>query len=272
MKKITLFWVTIFIIASTLVFGAWTPAQMQGQEVERRYIDGDIISTLSNEDVYFSSRELTNASTAGGAPIYSDNEGLQNCCGPLAGTAIVAFYDKYFPNLIEGWDSYYPSSGKYRFQIAQYTDPVLFNLYDLMKCNVEAHGVSEAEFKSGLQTYFKNHGYSLSYSNAMSSGKLNYNTCVSAINNNKVIALFTAPGKVYDIAEYSDHNCFIEYNITSSHIMFAFGYVELKYYNNGVNFRTERFVKVATSLGSHEQAYYKINSDNLDAAYVINVD
>lgn len=271
MRKLTWLLIAVFTVACALMFGAMSPAYTKEAETEPRYVDVDVVSTISGENIYYTSRDVTNVTTDGGAPSYFNNQGLPNCCGPIAGTEIVAFYDKYYPNLIKGWDSYYPATGKYQFQVSEYTDPVLFGLYDLMKCNVEDHGVSEADFKSGLQTYFKNQGYNLSYQSATSGGKLNYDTCVSAVNNNKVIVLFTQPGKLYEITEYSGYNTLNEYNVTGNHIMIAFGYVQIKYYNNGVNFRTERFVKVASGIGLVLNAFYKINSDNLDAAYVVNV-
>ncbi len=274
MKKLTWILVAVFIVSCVLLCGM-APAYAEEADTkasEPRYVDANlIVAAAGGEQIHFTSRDITNVTTDGGAPTYYNNFGKANSCGPIAGTEITFFYDKYYDNLIPGWQCYYPASGYYRMADSTYIEPVFLSMYDLMKCNVVDEGVSEAEFKSGLQTYFKNQGYSLSYQTATKNSTLNWDTCVSAINNNKVVVLFVTPGKMYGIQESSNYHTLTEYNITGNHIMVAYGYIQIKYYNNGVNFRTETFVTVATGLAYPTTAYYKINSDNLDAAYVVNV-
>ena len=269
MKKITYVVLVLVLLASVSVFGAWSPIN---QETEIRYADAPIVSTIASEQIYYTSRVIVEErDTAGGAPLYTDTNNLRNACGPLAGTAIVAFYDKYYPNLIPGWDSYYPATGKYRPQVLTYTTPVLNELYTLMQTNVKGDGVSESEFKTGLQAYVANQGYSTSYTSVKSGSSLNYSACKAAIDSNKVIALFIKPGAVYDFWEYSDYDVFTENNITGNHIMYAYGYLQIKYYNNTGLYRTETFLKVAVGQQFTSLAYYKVSSTNLEAAYVVNV-
>ena len=269
MKKVRFIVLVLILLVGVSVFGAWAPIVQA--ETEIRYADAPIVSTAASSQIYFTTRDTDEGETAGGAPLYNDAENLSNACGPLAGTAIVAFYDKYYPKLIPGWDSYYPATGKYRPQVLTYTSPVLSDLYTLMKTNVNGDGVSESEFKTGLQTYISNHGYSTSYTNVKSGNSLNYDACKTAIDNNKVIALFIKPGVVYKIAEYSDHDTFTESTITGNHIMYAFGYFQINYYYSTGWFRTETFLEVSTGRVSPSIAYFKVDSSNLEAAYVVNV-
>ena len=268
MKKLMYFVLVLLLLASASVFGAWAPV---AQAEEIRYADAPLVSTIASTQIYFTSRSIDEGETAGGAPLYYSGEGYANACGPLAGTAIVAFYDKYYPELIPGWQSYYPATGRYRSQGSSYTSAVLSELYTLMKTNVNGEGVSESEFKAGLQTYVNNHGYSCSYTSAMSSGSLSYSACKAAFASNKVVALFIKPGVVYEIAEYSDHDTYVESSITGNHIMFAYGYLQINYYNSTGLFRTETFLKVATVRSSPTSAYFKVDSSNLEAAYIVNV-
>lgn len=269
MKKIKYFALVLFILASISMLGAWAPVE---QETEIRYGDAPLVSTAASTQIYFTSRDIVEENnTAGGAPLYYDTDNLANACGPLAGTEIVAFYDKYYPNLIPGWESYFPASGKYRSQGSSYIFSVLHELYTLMKTNVNGDGVSESEFKAGLQTYITNQGYSASYTNVKSGSSLNYSACKTAIDSNKVIVLFIKPGVVYDLGEYSDHDTLFETNITGNHIMFAYGYLQIKYYNSTGLFRTETLLKVSTGYASPAIAYFSVNSSNLEAAYIVNV-
>ena len=268
MRKITYFVLVLILLASASVFGAWAPIVQE----EVRYADSPIVSTAASTQIYFTSREIVEERvTDGGAPLYNYTGGYRNACGPIAGTSIVAFYDKYYPNLIPDWESYYPATGKYRGQGNTYIHNLLDEMYVLMQTNVKGDGVSESEFKTGLQTYITNHGYSASYTSAMSGSSLNYSTCKTAVNSNKVIVLFIKPGVVYDFAEYSDHDIFTEYSITGNHIMYAYGYIKVNYYNSTGLFRTETFLKVSVGHAVTTVAYYKVDSSNIEAAYVVNV-
>ena len=270
MKKLMYFALVLILLSSVSMFGAWSPTAQA--ETEIRYNNAPIISTIASEYVYYTSRDIVDEGrTDGGAPTFVTTTGISNACGAIAGAEIVAFYDKYYPNLIPGWDSYFPATGKYRGQNGTYIDPMMQELYSLMQTNVAGEGVSENEFKTGLQTYFSNHGYSASFSSVKSGSTLNYSACKTAVDSNKVIVLFTTPGNIYSIVESSDHDSVGAFTISGNHIMVAYGYLQIKYYNNSGLFRTDTYVEVATGRSTPAKAYYKIDSTNLEAAYVVNV-
>ena len=269
MKKLMYFVLMLILIAGVTVFGAWSPVIQA--ELETRYADAPIVASIASEQIYYTSKDMTLVDTDGGAPTYTVTGNLTNACGAVAGAEIVSFYDKYYPNLIPGWDSYYTSNGKYRKQEGTYVPAVMNELYTLMQTNVNGSGTSESEFKSGLQQYFTKRNYSLSYQNIKSGSSLDFNACKAAVDANKVMVLFITPGEVYNISERTDHDNFDAYTISGNHIMIAFGYLEIKYYNASGLFRTERLVKVATGYPLTTTGYYRINSSNLEAAYVVNV-
>ena len=267
MKKLMYFVLVLILLTSVSVFGAWAPIAQE----EIRYADASTVSTAAATRIYYTSRDVDYNQTAGGAPLYNYTAGYANACGPIAGTAIVAFYDKYYPNLIPGWESYYPATGKYRAQGSPYVTALLDEMYTLMQTNVNGEGVSENEFKTGLQAYINNHGYSASYTSVKSGSTLNYEACKAAINSNKVIAVFIRPGTIYTLGEYSGYDTLTESTITGNHIMFAYGYIQIKYYDSTGLFRTETFLQVAVGLVSTSIAYLKVDATNLEAAHVVNV-
>ena len=270
MKKITYFVLILVLVLGVTVFGAWSP--IPSDETEIRYTDAPMVASIASEVIPYATKEMTNVQTDGGAPTYTPTANLTNSCGAVAGSEIVAFYDKYYPELIPGWDSYYTSNGKYRKQEGTYVPALMIELYDLMLTNVNGSGTSESEFKVGLQNYFTKRNYSLSYQSVKSGSYLNFDACKAAVDNNKVMVLFITPGEVYVISETTNQDNLNAYTITGNHIMVAFGYLEIKYYNeSGQLFRTDRYVKVATGYDYISIAYYKINSSNLEAAYVVNV-
>ena len=269
MKKLLYFALILVLIASASMFGAMAPTQEE--ETELRYVDAPLISTYASETINYTTKEYTNIFTDGNAPLYTKAGSIQNACGAVAGSQIVAFYDKYYPELIPGWDSYYPSNGKYRLQNSTYITPLMNELYNLMQINVQSPGVSESDFKSGLQTYFTNHGYSASFQDVKTTYAVSTTESKAAFRSNKLIVLFTTPGEVYDISETANRDTIIPYTYSANHIMIAYGYVEVHYYNTAGWFRSDYYLIVATGWDNPSTAYFRINSNNLLAAYVINV-
>lgn len=268
MKKLFKFLLLTLLLSSVLIFGGWTTKQ---GSITERYADAPIISKLATTTIEYNYRTVDSKYTPGGAPYYTQVNGMSNACGAVAGAEIVAFYDKYYDNMIPDWVSYY-ASGTYRLQDSVHVPDVMWQLYDLMQTNVKDVGVSEQEFVDGLKTYINNQGYSVTMQNVVSGSSIDYQACKNAINNNKVIALLSHACDVYLLGESSGYDIVNPVNIAGSHIMVAFGYYEVNYYNsNNTLFRTDIYLKVATGLTICETALYKINPHNLSSAYIVNV-
>lgn len=170
--------------------------------------------------------------------------------------------------MISGWESYY-NGYLYKKQDTQYVPATIKTLYALMKTNVVAAGVSVDEFKSGLSEYAQNQGYSIGYASLGKGTGFNYNAFKTAIQNNRIAALFVSPSNLYTITAQSDKDVLTTKNISSNHIMIAYGYYEVKY-TMGSSTRTDRYLQVATGFDFVTKAYYKIGSQ-LDVAYTIEV-
>jgi len=260
----------IALIATSLVclcvFGGWTSAS-QGPV---RYADAAIMSTRAAEQIHYTTKISDEYFIPYLAPMYSGVSGLTNCCGAVAGAIIVGYYDKYYPNMIEGWDSYY-SSGRYRLQNSTYVNPLITELYTLMRTNVDDVGVSEDDFVNGLETYIEGQGYNITMQDALGSS-LNYEACKTAIDNNKVIALLSNPANVYDMSIVNEYDTVSSYYVNSGHIMVACGYRDVCYYDeNGNMFRNDKYLYVCTGLDTLTGAYYKVNPHSLNAAYIVNI-
>lgn len=269
MKKLLKLSLLAASLISVLIFGGRTTAQAQTAE---RYADAPLISTYASTTINYNYRTVDYKETPGGAPTYTSESGMTNACGAVAGTTIVAFYDKYFDNMIPGWVSYFPANGVYRFKDSVYVPKVMWEMYDLMQTNVNDVGVSEQEFVSGLKSYINKQGYSVSMQNVVSGSSIDYQACKDAIDNNKVIALLSHAGDVYMLGEKSGQDIINPVNIAGSHIMVAYGYYEINYYDaNNKLFRTDIYLNVATGLSVYETAFYKVNPHNLSSAYIVNI-
>lgn len=272
MTKVRKFVLLPLLLVFSMIFGVATFTAVA--ETDIRYADAPFISPRStSEKIYFTNRiEKLSNETDGKCPRYRQLTNMTNACGTVAGTTIVGFYDKYFPNLIPNWVSYYEASGLYRLQDTTYVPAVMNELYTLMRTNVDDVGVSENDFKTGLQTYVNNRGHNLTYTSVRNwLGKLNFDECKTALDQNKVIALLTKAGEVYDIGMYDGYDAIDPITISGAHIMVAYGYYQVEYYNANGLFRTDTYLKVATGRSPQSLAYYKIDSNNLNAAYIVNI-
>ena len=139
-----------------------------------------------------------------------------------------------------------------------------------MDTNVQGEGVNEIEFKNGLTEYINGKGYNVSYTNIVSGSSFDYNSYKNAINNNKVVALLSQPTNLYLIGLGSGYDTISATVLDGNHIMLAYGYAQIKYYNSNGLFRTDTYLEVSTGL-SMGVMYYKINPHNLDAAYTVNI-
>lgn len=269
MKRTKRLSIVAALFACLLVFGAWTPNTAAVAE-EERYGEAQFIATYANEVIAYTDRQSIANTTPKNAPTYYGDNSLTNGCGAVAGAIVVGYYDKYFPNLIPGWVSHY-SSGTYRMQDATYVPALERELYDLMQTNVAGSGVSEAECKDGLAAYVHSKGYSIQYGAVANGSSIDYNACKATIDEGKVILLFMHAGDLYSVSRSDGYDTVIPTTVTSSHIMVAYGYQEINYYNNGVLFRTDRYLNVCTGQIAGKVALYKISPHNLAAAYAITI-
>ena len=196
---------------------------------------------------------------------------LENACGAVAGAEIVAFYDRYFPDLIPDWTPYYMSNNNYRMQDSVVIPAIIRELYTLMRTNVDDVGVSKSDFISGLNSYITGKGHQISYQSVKGISGINYQQCKNAIDSNKVILLFVSPTTVYTLTEANNYDILQPKKIAGAHIMLAYGYLQMQYYNNSGLFRTDTYLCVSTGRDEFPMAFYRVDAKTTNYAYVINI-
>lgn len=261
--------IVVVLLVLVSVFGAWSGSN----SAEIRYAEATPISTYASETINYTSIVEDGAkTTAGGCPMFYATEGITNACGAIAGAEIIAFYDKYYDNLVPNWVSYYPASGKYRIQDNNTVPALIRQMYTLMRTNVDSVGVSRTDCLNGLTSYINNNGYNVNYESVTTMGnKLNYDKCKNAIDNNKVIILFTTATTVYNIGISDNRHIISTTNITGAHIMVVYGYYKVSYYNNSGLIRTDTYVIAVLGWSGTSMGFYKVDSNTTQAAYIVNI-
>lgn len=266
MKKLKTLTVIPFLLICVMLFGAWTY-----EAPETRYADAPILSTYADETVYYTKREVIEKGiTSSYFPHYTPIAGLTNACGAVAGSEIVAFYDKNYTDLIPNWNPCY-TNGKYRVKDSTYIPALMTELYTLMRTNVDDVGVSRTDFLNGLQSYVNGKGYQINYQDITSGTGVNYSQYVNAINNGKVVVLFSLPTTVYEFSVGTNSDIIMPTSIAGAHIMVGYDYYQVNYYNANGIFRTDTYLKVAVGMENISTGFIKINSANLEASYIVNI-
>ncbi len=214
------------------------------------------------------------------APSFGNSDSsMQNVCGPMAGTNIVVFYDRYYPNLIpnyapgmvfaNGTYHYYPDLG------ADETDAVKVSLYNLMQVP-QVGGTTSANFKSGLRSYVEGKGYSFSYSSMYQSAtSVNLTTFANAINQGKVGMLMCSTYNfVYaiDMDVEAGEALVGRVNSPNAHMMMVYGYKTLAFYKQGAHVCTKTFLYACSGYNTCDMGYIELNSySTINEALIISV-
>lgn len=235
------------------------------------YGDDAVTTALESEFIYYTRKEENYIETVGGAPLYYQLSEYPNSCGAVGGAMIVGFYDKYYEDLIPGYQSYTPK-GTYKRTDRVYIPKLMGELYTLMRTNVDDVGVSQADCLSGLSQYIKNHGKTMSYSSVKGTNKINETAYYNAINSNKPTLLFCSKMVLHFVSNGDNFDEIGRTTFEGSHIAIAYGYVEIKYYNNNGLFKTDRYLNVGTGLAGVLTGYIDMSAtDWCNAAYAITV-
>lgn len=232
--------------------------------------NGTGTQTSGTYDIVCDDYKVLDEAYYGRPPSFGNGDpSLSNACSPLAGMNIVAFYDRWYENLIPDYTPGVMFSTGYQYHIDKglaVTENVIKTLYGLMKTG-EYGGTTSANFKSGLNTYVKNAGYKLSSTSFYGNTKtVNLNALKTAIQQDKVGLLmcsrfnFVINVNFYEELSYAT---VVKTNFDAGHMMMVTGYKILEFTLNGNAVCTETFLHVSSSFGSGERGYVQLNDSYL---------
>ena len=274
LKKLTCFVATLVAVCGSAVSLTANTASAD-QTVEGRYYDKPVVSRAAGdyENISYADKESTYIQTPNRVPLYYHGT-LENACGPIGGSIVVGYYDKYFQNLIPNYINYLTTTGKYRPQDSTYIPALIQEMYTAMQTNVVAPGVSESECLDGLEAYVEGKGYSISYTAVKPyNGTFSHTAYQNAINNGQPVILFCDTVQLVQVSEYDTYDQIGVAQESQDHIIVGFGYQIYRYYDvNGNNFRTDKYLAVATGWNPNDIGFVKINDDSwLDSGFAVDI-
>ncbi len=240
--------------------------------------DGNIMPMAmvdDDETIAYDSKVVTENETGSSFPCFENgNFSLRNTCAPLAGTVLLGYYDRWYESLIPGYNTFNTFINRYYgFSSNEYIQSAFERLYTLTKTNVGHDGTTEAEFVDGLNEYVEAEGLEISYNSVLQSGTINLSLMDTYLDRGQPVLLLC---KTYNIisalVDTGEQVIIHKQNSNVAHMMVAYGYEHYSYYRNGVNFRTDTYLKVASGVFGGELCYSMLNADmELVKAWAIDI-
>ena len=211
---------------------------------------------------------------------HNTNNSLTNVCAPEAGADILGFYDRYCTSLISNWASGHTVGSNYNYYSqtnsnVQYIQACINSLYTAMGTNSIENGTSRTQYQTGLQSYVQSAGYSISFTSIMSGSIPNMSSASTQLQAGKVITLYMSGYTYTTIDEMgSTQTSYSHDTFTGNHMVVAYGYRIIRYYNsNNANFRTDTFLVVTGGDNKYENHYILVDTSkttfiNADVTYI----
>ena len=225
---------------------------------------------VSTEQIYYTDKSESKNSTVKDVPFYTQMASLPGSCGATAGAIIVAFYDKYFEELVPDYQTALPT-GKYKNADTVYIPKLMSELYTLMRTNVDGEGVSVVDCIAGLDRYVYDRGHAASYTSIYYAGSVDESSLVTVIDENRPVLLFCRNINLITLSSSNGYDTVTYNSYVGSHVAVGYGYRYIDYYSNGSLVRTDKYIMVATGLDI-SKGYIKVTSyDWCDGAYAVSI-
>jgi hypothetical protein len=232
---------------------------------------GGFVLNFETENVYYSYKTETKYNIPYSIPAYV--YGFTNGCAGVAGTNIIAYYDRWYPNLIPNYDAGTLFLGIYVYRVENTTTmAVAETLHNDMRTNVVQPGTTISQFKTGLTNYVNRQGYSVSYTSLMSWGSFSYSKAITAAQSDKAMALFMSGYRLANFTAFDGRDS-IYYEYTDvGHVGTGFGCLTVDYILTNGSARTDRYIYTSSGLGiNNTKAYINVAATQIDDAYAINI-
>lgn len=230
---------------------------------------GAIEFKYSSEQINYTYRSETPYNISWSIPMY--DYGDKNGCVPIAGTNLIAYLDKTFPNLIPEYEPGTTFLGQYRFKSGNDT---IYAVSDTLYADMgvtTSKGATISDFRSGMKKYVNRQGYNISFSSLMSWGKIKFDTAKSIVQQGKPIALFLSGHTSTTIATDEGRDILNYESSNGNHAVAGFGCLEVNYTFSNNSTRTDRYIHCAMGVGLFQNGYLNIGSAKINEALAITI-
>lgn len=257
--------VAALLIAPLSVMYAWkSPVASADSEIyyaDENYNGGGNYTQEREEFNYASKTVEMSISVNFNHPNYFNmNSALTNSCACSAGANIIAYYDRFYPNLVPGFEpgfqrpTYYSYFGMGAFYDQQ--QGIINDMYDVMGTNTNGAGTSKPQYNQGLADYVTSHGQNISYTSVASNNLLDLNALYNQLQAGHPVTLFLNGYNIVSCVDNGSSVSLLKFIYTSTHMMVVFGMEKVSYYNTaGQLVQQYVYLEIATCLDLYGCVY-----------------
>lgn len=248
-----------------------TEVELDELYVNRYSAIGDSLTSGSNT-VFYVTKSENESSLAHSIPEYY-YETRSNACVPISAANVIAYYDRFYTDLIE---NYTPGNGLgnfYRYRDHNQTiEALIAELYIDMQTNQTGIGTTIPQFKSGIAQYCTRKGYDVVLTSAMAGNSFDYDEAKQQIDAKKPLILFVSEMEIADIDTGMSQDTYSLLYGTISHSLSVFGYREIEYNMADGSVLQSNFMLVSTGIKRCPKAYLNVNNRlQIDDAYIVSI-
>ncbi|MDE5977573.1 MAG: hypothetical protein K2G70_03795 [Turicibacter sp.] len=220
---------------------------------------------VETENFSYSRKETTSYMINSSFPNYfNTNLSLTNACANVAGANVVAYYDRYYDELIPNCSvGVNRSTGYTYFAMTVNKDKkqsVIDSFYKSMKTNTKNNGTTQEDFENGLKEYVQSQGRNLSYISVMSNGEFSFNNFDIELHNGRPVVLFLSGYNFASLVDLGNQVRITTSVYAGNHIIVAYGYQKVDYYNSdNVLIKSNTYMYVSTGI-ENINGYYLLNN------------
>ena len=211
--------------------------------------------------VNYATKNTENYTIQYNLPDYAGKVG-ESSCASTAGTIILAYYDRFFENLIPDCQVYYNfgSAIVYKSSTVQ-TIELTATLHDLMLIGTEHDGRTFTEYQQGMNAYVTSRGLTYSTTSTFTNGSFDFNKYKTAVESGKPVAIFCSTYAILNGVIENDGYDTVDSAISSvAHVMAGCGYRVDTYFDESGNQIDQRiYLKISSGLATYGIGYLNIN-------------
>lgn len=249
------------------------PIRSFAEEVNEIYYADAGTPTTQTETFSYVTKVSTSENVNNTFPAYYNaNTSLTNCCGCVAGTNLLGFYDRYYSDLIPNYtpgnlrpNGYYYYTMNYNRQKKQ---DVIDSLYTLMGTNTTGTGTTKTQYETGLNAYVASKNLTITHSSVMTGSSLDMTKVISAISEGKPISIFLTGFNISTISDTGSSVTLTKNVFSDNHIAIVYGYETVEYYNStGTLIQTKTYLNIASGKSNYTGVYVVGNNGTVNAAH-----
>lgn len=236
---------------------------------------GGISFTEQTQTVSYASKSTESYTIQFDLPNLSGSVNGATSCANTAGAILIAYYDRFFENLIPNYTAYVSIGSVIRYKTGtEEIFDLVQQLHADMGTDVNHLGTTFEEFQYGMNLYVTRQGYTYVTNNMFTNGSLNMLSYKTAVQNNKPVALFASGYALLNgISESENLDTITSGYSPNTHVMAGCGYKIDTYYDaNQSVVATKTYLKVASGTINYGIGYLNINGlGNLDRAISVQI-